>query len=73
MLGRPAFSALKSCQARQVHGEAHRLPGDERRILHEQLGLVRPARHVERRWLARRFLRHGRRTSPSKAISRNSR
>ena len=44
--GRPAFSGLKSCERRRCTAKARRLPGDERRILHVQLGLVRPVRDV---------------------------
>src|SRR5688500_2325113 len=42
-------------QTREVHGETYRLPGDKRRVLHEELALVRPIGDGERRnlWLGR--------------------
>ncbi len=42
-------------ETREVHGEQRLLCADEHRIFHEQLGLVGPVRHVERRQLVRRF------------------
>ena len=46
MDGRPAFNAWKSAELRQMDSKSNRLPGDEGRVLHEELGLLCPTRHV---------------------------
>src|SRR5439155_1705653 len=49
--GRSGVERLEVVELREVHGKARRLSGDERRILHVQLGLGGPVRDVQRRRL----------------------
>ena len=46
--GPASVQGLEVGQLRQMDGESNRLPGDEGRVLHEELGLLRPTRHVQR-------------------------